>query len=459
MENENLNEAQLEETAAEIVEETEAAELPVTEQAQAEAPAEPETKKSKTGVIVLTVVLCLALLASLTVAVLAGTGVLFGDNTETTVADTTEPETTLPADLKFYTVDAETAKANADKVVATIGDVEMTNGELQACYRMGVYNFVSANQYYLAYMGVDFSKPLDTQVYDAENGISWQAFLLDQSLESWHLYTALNLLGKENGYELDEEGKAYLADMESSMKTMAEEEGYESVQAMVEDMVGPGTTEQGYKNYMAIADYAYRYYNQCAEDLENGVTPEFLEQYYTDNQESLNASGITKDAGDLVDIRHILIRPEGGTTDENNQTVYTDEAWEACRQKAQDLLDQWKSGEATEDAFAVLAKENTADSNADVGGLYEGVSEGQMVTEFNDWIFDESRAYGDTDLVKTQFGYHVMFFVDREPAWSRYTMQTYVQETLSEMVDAAYEKWPMEVNYDAVCLGEPNQGE
>ena len=455
MENENLNEAQLEETAAEIVEETEGAELPVAEPEQAEAPVAPEVKKNKTGTIILTVVLCLALLASLTVAILAGTGVLFDDNTETTLADTTEPETTLPVDLKSYTVDAETAKANADKVVATIGDVEMTNGELQACYRMGVYNFVSANQYYLAYMGVDFSKPLDTQVYDAENGISWQAFLLDQSLESWRLYTVMSLLGKENGYELDEEGKAYLADMESSMKTMAEEEGYDSVQAMVEDMIGPGTTEKGYKNYMAVADYAFRYYNKCAEELENGVTAELLEQYYSDNEEVLTQSGIKKDAGDLVDIRHILIQPEGGTTDETNQTVYTDEAWEACRQKAQTLLDQWKNGDATEESFGALAKEHTADGNGDVGGLYEGVPEGQMVEEFNDWIFDESRAYGDTDLVKTRFGYHIMFFVDREPSWIVYTEQQYVQETLKEMVDAAYEKWPMEVDYDSVCLGEP----
>ena len=31
---------------------------------------------------------------------------------------------------------------------------------------------------------------------------------------------------------------------------------------------------------------------------------------------------------------------------------------------------------------------------------------GQMVTEFNDWCFDETRGYGDYDLVKTEYGYH-----------------------------------------------------
>lgn len=475
MENENLNE-QLEEAVLEFAAEPEETatvqeealeEAPAEEAAEAEeAPADevpveeeisaPAPKKNKTGVIVLTAVLCLLLGVCLTVAVLAGTGVLFQDAPETTVADTTEPETTVPVDLISFTVDAETAVANADKVVATIGDVTLTNGELQTCYQMGVYNFLSANQYYLSYMNVDFNQPLDKQVYSTEPPTSWQEFLLNQSLDSWKLYTVLNLLGQEAGFELDDEGKAYLADMEKSMQETAEQGGYESLDAMLQVMVAPGTTAEGYKHYMALSDYAYRYYSKCAEDLK--PTLEELEVYYNENEEALIESGIKKDAGNLVDVRHILIKPEGGTTDENNQTVYSDAEWEACRQKAQDILDQWKNGEATEESFGALAKEHTADGNGDVGGLYESVPEGYMVTEFNDWIFDESRKYGDTDLVKTQFGYHVMYFVDSQPGWISQTEQEYVTGKLQEMVNAAYEKWPMEVDYDVICLGEPKQG-
>lgn len=488
MENENLNEQQPEQLSAEIPEETEAAVVPEVTQEPEEAaeaaeeetaeaveeteetletaetaeevPVAAEAKKSKTGLIILTVALSLALLASLVVAILAGTGVLFAtDATEPATApsgETVEGETTEPIDLKSYSVDAETAVANKDKVVATIGDIQLTNGELQTCYQMGVYNFVSANQYYLAYMGVDFSKPLDEQVYSAEDATSWQEFLLEQSFGSWHLYTVLNLLGQEAGFELDDEGKAYLADMDKTMQTTAQEGGYESIEAMLQVMVAPGTTEQGYRNYMAVSDYAYRYYQKCMEDAK--PTMEQLDAYFTENEETLAQSNITKDAGDLVDVRHILIKPEGGTTDENNQTVYSDEEWETCRQKAQDILDQWKAGEATEESFGALAKEHTADGNGDAGGLYEGVYEGQMVEEFNDWIFDESRQYGDTDLVKTQLGYHVMFFVDKEASWISLTEQQYVMEKLQEMVNAAYEKWPMEVDYDVICLGEPKQG-
>ena len=33
-----------------------------------------------------------------------------------------------------------------------------------------------------------------------------------------------------------------------------------------------------------------------------------------------------------------------------------------------------------------------------------------MVTEFNDWCFDTARQSGDTGVVDTQYGSHVMYF-------------------------------------------------
>ena len=33
-----------------------------------------------------------------------------------------------------------------------------------------------------------------------------------------------------------------------------------------------------------------------------------------------------------------------------------------------------------------------------------------MVAAFNDWCFDESRQTGDTGIVETNYGYHVMYF-------------------------------------------------
>ena len=120
---------------------------------------------------------------------------------------------------------------------------------------------------------------------------------------------------------------------------------------------------------------------------------------------------VNDNAFPLVNVRHILVNFEGGTPDENGQVVYSDEEKAAAREKAEDLLAQWESGDKTEDSFAALATENTQDPGSkDNGGLYENVYPGQMVPSFNDWCFDEARKPGDTGIVESTYGYHVMFY-------------------------------------------------
>lgn len=108
-----------------------------------------------------------------------------------------------------------------------------------------------------------------------------------------------------------------------------------------------------------------------------------------------------------VNVRHILVQvASSGEAGES-----TDADWEACKEKMDEIQAQWEETDMTEDAFAELAKEKSEDTgSASNGGLYEDVYKGQMVTEFNDWCFDASRQVGDWDVVKTSYGYHLMYF-------------------------------------------------
>ena len=107
-----------------------------------------------------------------------------------------------------------------------------------------------------------------------------------------------------------------------------------------------------------------------------------------------------------VDIRHILLSTEKcGSA-------------EAALERAKAVLEEWKNGAANEASFAELAKQYSADGSASSGGLYEMVYPGEMVEEFDQWCFDESRKDGDTDIVETQYGAHVMYFVKHSlPKW------------------------------------------
>lgn len=120
----------------------------------------------------------------------------------------------------------------------------------------------------------------------------------------------------------------------------------------------------------------------------------------------------SRDENPTIDVRHILVPLGTGTLSENDDG-YADEQAQLksdAHTKAEELLAQWQGGEATEASFADLAMKESTDSSKYNGGLYTEVYEGRMVTEFNDWCFDPARQPGDTAVVDTQYGSHVMYF-------------------------------------------------
>ena len=184
------------------------------------------------------------------------------------------------------------------------------------------------------------------------------------------------------------------------------------------------------------------------------ITDDMIEDYFEKNEEAFAKSEITKDSGKLVDVRHILIAPQGGTTGEDGKTVYSEDEWAAAEKKAQDLLDRYLAGDKTEEFFADLAELYSEDPGSKQnGGLYEDVKTGQMVPEFDAWCFDESRKTGDTGLVKTTYGYHVMFYSDDEALWVSKSREAIRSEKISEFVDAAVEANPLEADYSKMMLG------
>lgn len=139
---------------------------------------------------------------------------------------------------------------------------------------------------------------------------------------------------------------------------------------------------------------------------------------------------------ELVDVRHILVPFEGGTTDENGKTIYSDAAKQAALDRIETLRDTWLTGEATEESFAVLATDNSTDpGSVNNGGLYENVFPGKMVPAFNDWCFEEGRKTGDYGIVETDFGYHLIYFVGE----SGINYRTYMIE--NEMRNDDYTAW------------------
>lgn len=116
-----------------------------------------------------------------------------------------------------------------------------------------------------------------------------------------------------------------------------------------------------------------------------------------------------------VTVRHILFL----TQDSKTGKALSDDEIQKAKDKASETLAKWKAGEATEDSFATFATDLTEDTGSSSnGGLYENVVPGQMTGAFDKWIFDDSRKAGDTDIVESEYGYHIIYFVSKNGTYA-----------------------------------------
>ena len=210
---------------------------------------------------------------------------------------------------------------------------------------------------------------------------------------------------------------------------------YSSILALLADWVSDPAREEGDKTYIA---------NTSTTTDEDGNEVTTTNGYY-----ALFFKNSDDNNFPLVNARHILISFEGGTTDADGNTTYSEEEKQAAWAKAEELYAQWQAGEATEESFAALAREHTTDGGSiEAGGMYKDIFPGQMVAEFEDWCFD-NRKVGDTGLVETTYGVHIMYYSsESETTYREYMIH-------NDLVSVAMDEW-YNALIEAMSLTEGN---
>lgn len=102
----------------------------------------------------------------------------------------------------------------------------------------------------------------------------------------------------------------------------------------------------------------------------------------------------------------------------------------------EEILEEWKTGAATEDSFAELCKKYTQDTSAvENGGLFEQVTKTGMTEELSNWIFDSSRQAGDTVAITVSDTTYVLYYIGQDqPEWKINIKNTLVSDTMSQHV-------------------------
>ena len=141
-----------------------------------------------------------------------------------------------------------------------------------------------------------------------------------------------------------------------------------------------------------------------------------------------------------ANVRHIFVEAEV-----SDGASEADEAqMAAAKAKAEELLAEWKAGEATADSFAALAEANSADAGSNTnGGLYEGLTKTvSFIPNFLDWTFEDGRQVGDTGIVEntqsSAHGYHVMYLdsYGDTPVWKTSITTTLRKTAFTEWYEA-----------------------
>ena len=415
---------------------------------------------------------------------------------ETTIA------ATIPADGNPDDVTCKGSYTGqvTDAVVATSGDAQLTNAQLQAWYWAEVSQYRQENHE----TAPDFAMPLDTQGCELDSSVhSWQQYFLKQALSAWHNAQALVqhsrevplateeayqpdpkkterymtgmpasevLYGYDSHYRPNSMHQAYLDEIPQMLERLAQEKGYADADAMASEAFG--TSLEALETFAGTYNLGYMYFTHLSHSIE--PTAEEVEAFS-------EADGSADSSEDVsVDFRQILLIPRDILQEDtrpkwqqkknpmepvvlekvevaaDGKVTCSQEAWSLCEAEAQEMLTYWrKKNGGTEATFSETAHQSTADPGTKVnGGLYQGIRKGQMIDVIDAWCFDPARQTGDTAILRSEYGVHILYFSGSKTLDRKASETEYYRQRQTALISEAREAYPMEVVYSSIQLKE-----
>lgn len=368
---------------------------------------------------------------------------------------TSEEESSI--DMKMTYMQASGATGNYPDLASFLKAIYGA-GATEESFREYTRMNLLANKYFNEYAGSLTYTDADLRAKEAENYNYFTAYTANYYYVSFGSFL--------EGGTTDENGSTTYSDEENAAALAAAEEAANALAAQKFETVAdfdaaiaamPINSESEGASSTVIKHQMYANLSSLMQGWLSDSSRQYGDVTVIPN-ESTNADGETTTNGYYVvffvdadenlaptsSVRHLLVAFEGGTLDENGKKIYSDSEKSAAKLEAEKLLKKWKDGEATEESFAALVTENTDDTaSAESGGLFENISPDSSYAEnFLNWAIDESRQVGDVDIVETEFGYHVMYFVGHSDMSYRDTMITnvlrneQVQAWYNDMMDA-----------------------
>lgn len=255
----------------------------------------------------------------------------------------------------------------------TVGGHDVTRLEYDYHYNMKYADYINTYSNYLSMMGLDTTKDLDKQAYS--DTLTWQDYFDQLAVDSLKYNKALLNEAEAAGFTYDAT-KDY-EKFAASMKQSASQQSV-TVNKYYKLNFGKYATASNVKPFVEESYFVAAYYTQVAN--QKGASEDEILAYYEEN----------KNEYDRVNY------------------LYTEIAAEVAEDAAEDEI-------ATAMADAKTKAEAALEVIGEEGSQVNDMLYGSVHSTFRDWMFDETRAEGDSTMVEDADSnkYYVVMYQDR----------------------------------------------
>ena len=267
-------------------------------------------------------------------------------------------------------------KALNETIVATFGDVKVTQADYNFIYKLLYDNMAQ----YGAYYGEDW---INTEI---EEGKSIGDYIKENTINQLKQLSAAFMLAEENGIKVD-------SDIKDAVKAQKEQiinDNYQGEENYIKFLEQSRTTDRAIDTYLQM----YEVYNKLFEKMtsaggkayieDKDIEKDFLEEY-----------------SDKWRVQHILISTQEQTDEEGNTTPARSD------EEAQKLVKEIIAKLEKDEDFDSLIDEYNEDPGMSKGNYYV-FGTGEMVPEFEEASANLKVGEYTKEGVKTDYGYHII---------------------------------------------------
>lgn len=366
-----------------------------------------------------------------------------------------------------------------NETYAKVNGENISRVEFDYNYNVSLNNYLAQYGSFMSMLGMDLSGDLSTQMYSDE--LTFHDLFTQMAIENIRNNKALLAQAQAAGFTYDT--AVDYADFQERLKDAASEAGV-TVKEFIRQNYGVYATLPRISGFVKESMYLSEFYdsvvdskmpsNEEAESYYNENSSDFdsvdyrlltveatLSEAPTEEETAAAMAEAKKEAdaavktvaseGDLkenmtsADVPYLLeewlfdsARKAGDTTVVENTTgnSYYVVAFEnryldntptvnmraviTADGNGQAILDEWSSGEATEESFAALCdKYNDPALISVTGGFMENVQPAMMSADMEAWLSDSARKAGDTTVISPQDeGYtYVLYYMGQSDPW------------------------------------------